>query len=85
VESKQLKRATKGSGPSPQSHFEVILSDTECLERALREYRETSWDDSSLEELPFEAQHAILRRAQEIESRQHRLQAVPGRLKNGAV
>jgi hypothetical protein len=69
MESKRRKNAVDGGCPSP-------VSDTECLRQALREYRETSWDDSSFEELSFEAQLTILRRAQEIESDQHRLQAV---------
>jgi hypothetical protein len=77
VESKQPKRAVEGNLGSPaESDFKMATSDTECLRQALREYREASWDDSSFEELPFEAQHTILRRAQEIKSHQHRLLSV---------
>jgi len=60
------------------SHFDVISGDTDCFERALREYRETTWDDSSFEELPFETQQTILHRAQEMKGCQHRLQSVLG-------
>lgn len=77
VESKQPKRAVEGTCHSTaESDFKLSLSDTECLQQALREYREASWDDSSFEELPFGAQHTILSRAQEIKSRQHRLLSV---------
>jgi hypothetical protein len=58
---------------STESSLNMGLSDTECVEQALREYREESWDDSLFEELPSEAQHTILRRAQEIKNRQRRL------------
>jgi hypothetical protein len=79
LESKQPKRAVKDSWRTAlESHFDQVLSDTHCLERALREYRERSWDDSSFEELSFEAQQTILRRAQEVETSQRRLQAVLG-------
>ena len=74
-------RATQtcgGGEPALGSGVDMILSDTDCFERALREHRETSWDDSSFEELPFEVQQTILRRAQEIKECQHRLQAVLG-------
>lgn len=57
---------------APESRLNMALNDTECVEQALREYREESWDDSLFEELPSEAQHTILRRAQEIKNRQHR-------------
>lgn len=59
-----------------KSDFKMTLSDTECLQQALGEYREASRDESSFEELPFEAQHTILRRAQEIKSRQRRLLSI---------
>lgn len=49
------------------------LIDTEFLFRALLEYREATWDDSSFENLPSEAQHTILRRAQEIKELATRL------------
>ena len=77
VKPKQPKRAVEGdSRSSAESDFNIAPSDTECLQQALREYREASWDDSSFEELPFEAQHTILRRAQEIRSRQHLLMSI---------
>jgi hypothetical protein len=40
--------------------------DTEYLDRALLEYRESSWDDADFADLPSEAQHKILRRAQDM-------------------
>jgi hypothetical protein len=77
AEPKQPKRAEEGNPRSAaESDFKMAPSDTECLQQALREYHETSWDDSSFEELPFESQHAILRRAQEIKNRQHRLLSI---------
>ena len=77
AEPKQPKRTVEGDHRSAaESDFKMAPSDTECLSQALREYRETSWDDSSFDELPFEAQHTILRRAQEIKSRQHRLLSI---------
>lgn len=77
--SKQPKHAVEESSRSAfEPRFDMMLSDTDCFQRALREYRETSWDDSSFEELPFAAQQTILRRAQEIKGSQHRLQAVLG-------
>jgi hypothetical protein len=84
MESKQPKRVVERTCSSTERHFEMTVSDTECLKQAIAEYRETSWDDSSFEELPFEAQHAILRRAQEIKSRQH-WQAVSGFIRTGAA
>ena len=76
-EPKQPKLALQRTPRSAaESDFKMAPSDTECLEQALREYREASWDDSSFEELPFEAQHIILRRAQEIKGRQHRLLSI---------
>ena len=60
---------------SAESGLNMALNDTECVEQALREYREESWDDSLFEELPSEAQHTILRRAQEIKNRQRRLRS----------
>ena len=76
-EPKQPKRALQGNPRSAaESDFKMAPSDTECLPQALREDHEASWDDSSFEELPFEAQHAILRRAQEIKGRQHRLRSI---------
>jgi hypothetical protein len=78
LESKQPKHAVKGSSRSAEFHFDQVLSDSDCFERALREYRETSWDDSSFEKLPFEAQQTILRRAEEIKGSQRRLQAILG-------
>ena len=79
AKSEQTKRVVEGSRRSAvEFHFDMILSDTDCFERALREYHETSWDDSSFEELPFEVRQTILRRAQEIKECQHRLQAVLG-------
>ena len=77
IEPKQPKRAVEGNPRSAaQSDFKMAPSDTECVQQALREYHEASWDDSSFEELPFEAQHTILRRAQEIKSRHHRLMSI---------
>lgn len=67
LRAKQPQLATEGTGVL-ESHFDLVLSDTECFERALYEYRETSWDDSTFEELSFEAQQKILRRAQEIKT-----------------
>lgn len=76
-EPKKPKRAVEGSCRSiPESHFDTTIRDTVCFERALRDYQETSWDDSSFEELPFETQQTILRRAQEIKACQDRLKAV---------
>ena len=76
-EPKKPKRAVKGSWRSVvESHFDTTLRDTDCFERALRDYRETSWDDLSFEELPFETQQEILRRAQEIKTCQDHLKAV---------
>ena len=67
LQPKQPKPAVDGSWRSEvEPGFDTTLSDTDCFQRALREYRETSWDDSSFEELPFEAQQTILRRAREI-------------------
>ena len=77
VRTKQPKRAV-AVGVTAKSHFDVILSDTDCFERALSEYREASWDESAFEELSFETQDAILRRAQEIKGCQYRLQSVLG-------
>lgn len=54
-----------------EPEFDTTLSDTDCFQRALREYREASWHDSSFEELPLEVQQTILRRAQEIEGSHH--------------
>ena len=69
---KQPKPAVEVSWRSDvKPGFDTTLSDTDCFQQALREYRETSWDDSSFEELPFEAQQTILRRAQEIEGSYH--------------
>jgi len=62
---------------SAESGLNRALNDTECVEQALREYREEIWDDSLFEELPPEAQHTILRRAQEIKNRQRRLLSAP--------
>jgi hypothetical protein len=77
AEPKQPKRALEGNPRSAaESDFKMSPSDTECLLQALREYREASWDDSSFEELSFESQHTILRRAQEIKGRQHRLLSI---------
>jgi hypothetical protein len=77
VEPKQPKRAVEGTSRlAAKSDFQMALSDTECLQQALGEYREANRDDSSFEELPFQAQHTILRRAQEIKSRQHRLLSI---------
>ena len=77
AEPKQPKRAVEGNRRSAaESDFKMAPSDTECLQQALREYREVSWDDSSFEELPFESQHTILRRAKEIKGRQHRLLSI---------
>ena len=77
AEPKQPKRAVGGNRRSAaESDFKMAPSDTECLQQALREYREVSWDDSSFEELPFESQHTILRRAKEIKGRQHRLLSI---------
>jgi len=79
LESKQPRCAVEGSWRSAtESHFDQRLSDSDCFERALREYRETSWDESSFEKLPAEAQQTILRRAQDIKRSQRRLQAVFG-------
>jgi hypothetical protein len=77
LKSKQPQRVAEGSR-ALESHFDLVLSDTDCFERAICEYRETSWDDSSFEELSFEAQQRILRRAQEIKDCQHRPKAVAG-------
>ena len=69
----------EGSGHSAvESHLDLIFSDTDCFERALREYREASWDNSSFEELSFEAQQTILRRAQEIRGSERRLHPALG-------
>ena len=77
-EPKKPKLAVEGSCRSVvKSHFVTTLRDTACFEQALREYRETSWDDSSFEELPFETQETILRRAQEIKACQDRPKEVP--------
>ena len=78
VESTQPKDATQDKPRSAaESDFKMVPSDTECLQQALREYREASWDDSSFEELPFEAQQTILRRADEIKSRHAHMPSVP--------
>lgn len=71
-----LRRNSRGRGKprfSAESGLNMALNDTECVQQALREYREESWDDSLFEELPSDAQHTILRRAQEIKNRQRRL------------
>ena len=79
-EPKKPKPAVEESWRSVvESHFATTLRDTACFERALREYRETTWDDSSFEELPFETQETILRRAQEIKACQDRAKVVPVR------
>lgn len=76
-EPKQPKRALQGNPRlAAESDFKMAPSDTECLQQALREYREASWDDAWFDELPFEAQHTILRRAQEIKHRRHRLLSI---------
>ena len=76
VESKQSIGAVPGDPRSATgSDFKMAPSDTECLEQALREYREASWDDTSFEDVPLEVQHTILRRAQEIKSHHHRLRS----------
>jgi hypothetical protein len=64
---KQPTRTVEASWNSAMaSHFDQVLRDTYCFQRALHEYREQVRDDSSFEELTFEAQQAILHRAQEI-------------------
>jgi hypothetical protein len=78
IESDRPSLAAMRNSGSAVEHFDLTLSDTQCFERALLEYRETSWDDSSFEQLPFEAQHTILSRAQDIKSHQDRLQAIVG-------
>ena len=76
-EPKQPQRALQRPPRSAaELDFKTAPSDTECLQQALREYHEASWDDSSFEELSFQAQHIILRRAQEIKGRQHRLLSI---------
>jgi hypothetical protein len=40
--------------------------DTEYLDRAMLEYRESSWDDAGFADLPSDAQHQILSRAQDM-------------------
>jgi hypothetical protein len=73
----QQKRALQGNPRSAaESDFKMAPSDTECLQQALREYREASWNDVWFDELPFEARHTILRRAQEIKCRRHRLLSI---------
>lgn len=76
-EPKKPKPAVEACRSVMESHFDTISRDTVCFRRALRDYRETNWDDSSFEELPFETQQTILRRAQEIKAYQDRLKAVP--------
>lgn len=77
VEFKVPKHVEEGSlRPAPESDFNLASYDTECLERALREYRELSWDDSPFEDLPSEDQHTILRRAQEMKTRENRLRTI---------
>lgn len=78
VESKQpLGAVQRDPRSTTGSDFKMAPSDTECLEQALREYHEASWDDSSFGDVPLEVQHTILRRAQEIKSRHHRLRSFP--------
>ena len=43
--------------------------DSTFIAQALQEYRESSWDDAEFADLPNEVQHAILRRAHQLESR----------------
>jgi hypothetical protein len=46
-EPKQPKRVLQGNPRSAaESDFKMAPSDTECLQQALREYREASWDDA---------------------------------------
>jgi hypothetical protein len=49
--------------------------DTKYLDRALLEYRKSSWDDADFGDLPSEAQHKILCRAQEMKIRATHLHA----------
>jgi hypothetical protein len=44
------------------------MDDTEYLARALREYREASWDEADFADLPDHVQHAILHRAQQLKT-----------------
>jgi hypothetical protein len=77
VESRHPRGAVQGNPRSvAESDFKMTPGDTECLQQALREYREASWDDAWFDELPFEARHTILRRAQEIKRRRHRLLSI---------
>jgi len=76
-EPRQPKRTLQGDPRSAaESDFKMAPSDMECLQQALREYCEASWDDAWFDELPFEARHTILRRAQEIKRRRHRLLSI---------
>jgi hypothetical protein len=52
------------------------MRDTEYLEQALLEYRESNWDDRNFRELPPDVQHAILQRAQDIKDCETRLHAL---------
>jgi len=54
-----FKTATteKSVGSTHQSLANPPVNDTEYLERALREYREASWNDSSFQNLPARAEH----------------------------
>jgi hypothetical protein len=43
--------------------------DTESFEEALREYRESTWDEQDFKDLPPDVLHGILQRAQDIKDR----------------
>jgi hypothetical protein len=53
----------------------AAVDDTECIEEALREYRESSWDDRDFRDMPAGVRHVILQQAQDIKDRESRLHA----------
>ena len=53
----------------------AAVDDTECIEEALREYRESSWDDRDFRAMPAAVRQAMQQRAQDIKDRESRLHA----------